>query len=144
MSQRSDCSLPLMRWRSVSWSPLSKYMMCAPSSPRQTWRTFRKNHSLAMMDIDVVKACKSTLHQFYRFALLPHVRRWTFHIRSAMTDGAGELSRGEASTVVFGGCDRGAPCSVRQCNGGQEKGGASRPIQRAGMPMAEIQTGQIL
>ena len=27
---------------------------------------------------------------------------------------------------------------------GQEQGGASRPIQRAGMPMAEIRPGQIL
>ena len=55
--------------------------------------------------------------QFYRFALLPHIRRLTSHIRSAMTDGADELSRGEAHTVVFGGCDRATTCRVRQCNG---------------------------
>ena len=120
---RIESELRLLGY-AVAERTVAKYMMRAPSSPTQTWRTFLKNHSLDMMDIDVVKACKSTLHQFYGFALLPHVRRWTSHIRSAMTDGAGELSRGEAPTVVFGDCDRGAPCSVRQGNGAREE----RPV----------------
>ena len=121
---RIESELRLLGY-AVAERTVAKYMMRPPSSPTQTWRTFLNNHSLEMMDIDVVKACKSTLRQFYRFALLPHVRRLTSNIRSAMTNGADELSRGEAHTVVFGGCDRATTCSVRY----QDKEGASRHIQ---------------
>ena len=119
---RIESELRLLGY-AVAERTVAKYMVRAPSSPTQTWRTFLNNHSLEMMDIDVVKACKSTLHQFYRFALLPHVGRLTSHIRSATTDG---LSRGEVPTVVFGGCDRATTCSVRQCNGAKTR--EERPV----------------
>ena len=141
---RIESELRLLGY-AVAERTVAKYMVRAPSSPTQTWRTFLNNHSLEMMDIDVLKACKSTLHQFYRFALLPHVLRLTSLIRSAMTDGADELSSGEAPTVVFGGCDRATTCSVRQHNGAKNNGGASAGhIQRARMPIAEIQLDRIL
>ena len=117
---RIESELRLLGY-AVAERTVAKYMMRAPLSPTQTWRTFLKNHSLDMMDIDVVKACKSTLHQFYRFALLSHVRRLTSQMRSAMTDGAGELSRGEAPTIAFGGCDRATTCSVHHATGPRQR-----------------------
>ena len=84
---RIESELRLLGY-AVAERTVAKYMVRTPASPTQTWRTFLNNHSLEMMDIDVLKACNSTLHQFCRFAILPHVLRLTSLIRSAMTDGA--------------------------------------------------------
>ena len=122
---RIESELRLLGY-AVAERTVAKYMMRGPSSPTQTWRTFLNNHSLQMMDIDLLKACKSTLHQFYRYALLPHLCRLTSRTRSAMNDAADELSSGKALTVVFGGCDRATTYSVRRCNGAETR--EERPV----------------
>ena len=79
-----------------------------------------------MIDIVLLKACKSTLRQDYRYALLPHLCRLTSRTRSAMNDAVDELSSGKAVTVVFGGCDRATTYSVRRCNGAKTR--EERPV----------------
>jgi hypothetical protein len=90
-------------------------MVRTPMSPTQTWRTFLNNHANAMMDIDVLKACNSTLHNFCRLAILPHLLRLTSLIRLAITGWNGGAPLSEAtSTVVFGGDDHVTKFSARQ------------------------------
>ena len=107
-------------------------MVRTPASPTQTWRTFLNNHSVEMTDVDVLKACNSTLHHFCRFAVLPHVLRLTSLIRLAMTGWAAAHSSDEASTVVFGGYDRATKCGVRQHDGA--KNIEQRPLVRSSEP----------
>jgi hypothetical protein len=122
---RIESELRLLGY-AVAERTVAKYMVRAPSSPTQTWRTFLKNHSLEMMDIDVVKACKSTLHHVCRLAILSSVLRLTSLIRSAMTGWDASFGSGEAATVVFGGCDRATTCRVRQCTGAKTR--EERPV----------------
>ena len=52
---RIESELRLLGY-AVAERTVAKYMMRGPSSPTQTWRTFLQNHSLQMMDIDLLKA----------------------------------------------------------------------------------------
>ena len=81
-------------------------MVRTPTSPSHTWRTFLNNHSIEMMEIDVLLACNSTLHHLCRLAILPHLLRLTSLIRLAIAGwtGGSPLSE-EAAIVVFGGDD---------------------------------------
>ena len=90
----------------VAERTVAKYMVRTPTSPTQTWRTFLNNHAIGMMDIDVLKACNSTLHNFCHLAILPHLLRLTSLIRLAIAgwNGGAPLSE-SASTAVFGGND---------------------------------------
>ena len=97
---------------------VAKYMVRTPTSPRQTWRTFLNNHAIEMMDIDVLKACNSTLHHFCRLTILPHLLRLTSLIRLAITGWtSGAPLSEETSTVVFGGDDHVTKYSARQRHG---------------------------
>lgn len=102
----------------VAERTVAKYMLRTPTSSSHTWRTFLNNHSIEMMEIDVLKACNSTLIRFCRRAILPHVLRLTSLIRSTITGWTTRaLSSEEVSTVVFGGYDRVTQCSARQRHG---------------------------
>jgi hypothetical protein len=99
----------------VAERTVAKYMVRTPTSPTQTWRTFLNNHANTMMDIDVLKACNSTLHNFCRLAILPHLLRLTSLIRLAITGWNGGAPLSEATfTVVFGGDDHVTKFSARQ------------------------------
>jgi hypothetical protein len=90
-------------------------MVRTPTSPSHTWRTFLNNHSIEMMEIDVLLACNSTLHHLCRLAILPHLLRLTSLIRLAIAGwtGGSPLSE-EAATVVFGGDDHATQYNARQ------------------------------
>ena len=84
-------------------------------------------------DINVLKACNSTLLRLCRLAILPHVLRLTSLIRSAITGWTTRtLSSEEAVTVVFGGYDRVMQCSVRQRHGA--KSNEERPLVLSSKP----------
>ena len=87
-------------------------MVRTPTSPMQTWRTFLNNHAIGMMDIDVLKVCNSTLHNFCRLAILPHLLRLTSLIRLAITGWNGGAPLSEATS--FGGDDHVTKYSARQ------------------------------
>ena len=89
-------------------------MMRRPTCPTQTWRTFLRNHAIGMTEIDVLKACNSTLHQFCRFAILQRFFRWTSLIRSELSSSGTAFSSEETSTVMFDGYDRPAKHSVQE------------------------------
>lgn len=116
---RIESELRLLGY-AVAERTVAKYMARTPRQPTQTWRTFLRNHVIGMTDIDVLKACNSTLHHFCHFAILPHVLRWTCIIRTAMTGWTAACSSDEASTVVFGGYDRPSKHSVRRNHGAND------------------------
>jgi hypothetical protein len=114
---RIESELRLLGY-AVAERTVAKYMVRRPRSPSQTWRTFLNNHAIGMMDIDVLKACNSTLHSFCRLAILPHLLRLTPLIRLAITGWNGDALLSEApSTVVFSGNVHGTKYSAPQRHG---------------------------
>lgn len=129
---RIESELRLLGY-SVAERTVAKYIVLPSTSPTRTSRTFLNNHSIEMADIDVLKACNSTLLRFCRLAILPHVLRLTSLIRSAITGWTTRaLSSEEVSTVVFGGYDRVTRCSACQRHGA--KGNEERPLVLSNEP----------
>jgi len=108
---RIESELRLLSY-AVAERTVAKYMVRTPTSPMQTWRTFLNNHAIGMMDIDVLKACNATLHDFCRLAILPHLLRLTSLIRLAITGWNGGAPLSEATS--FGGDDHVTKYSARQ------------------------------
>jgi hypothetical protein len=64
----------------VSERTVSRYILCRPKPPSQTWRTFLENHvgCLASMDLFVVPSAAFRL--LYGFIILCHDRRRIVHV----------------------------------------------------------------
>ena len=111
---RIQSELTLLGYR-VAERTVAKYMKRPPASPTQTWRTFLNNHSIEMADIEILNACHSGLHQFYRFIILQYDGRLMSRIGSVLSDWADDLRSREAPAAVLGARRRARTRSVWHC-----------------------------
>ena len=59
----------------VSEEPVSKYLVQLPKPPSQTWRTFLRNHVMALASIDFLVRPTATFRLLMVFIVLHHERK---------------------------------------------------------------------
>jgi transposase InsO family protein len=64
---------------SISQAAVSKYMICRPKPPSQTWRSFLDNHVEDLVSIDFFMLPTATFRILFVFIILRHDRRRIVH-----------------------------------------------------------------